>query len=32
MVKAFSPDFIAPLVGYLSSEDLESTSGLFEVS
>ncbi|KAL8277253.1 hypothetical protein RQP46_010322 [Phenoliferia psychrophenolica] len=32
MVKAFSPDFVAPIVGYLTSEENESTSGLFEVS
>ncbi|KAJ7284922.1 peroxisomal hydratase-dehydrogenase-epimerase [Mycena rebaudengoi] len=32
MVDAFKPDFIAPLVGYLSSADNEETSGsLFEV-
>ncbi|KAF8896265.1 peroxisomal hydratase-dehydrogenase-epimerase [Infundibulicybe gibba] len=32
MVDAFKPDFIAPLVGYLSSADNESTTGsLFEV-
>jgi multifunctional beta-oxidation protein len=32
MVDAFKPDFIAPLVGYLSSSDNEETSGdLFEV-
>ncbi|KAG8705715.1 hypothetical protein FRC12_020735 [Ceratobasidium sp. 428] len=33
MVKAFSPDFIAPLVGYLASESNEDTNGaLFEVT
>lgn len=32
MVDAFKPDFIAPLVGYLSSADNEQTTGsLFEV-
>jgi multifunctional beta-oxidation protein len=32
MVDAFKPDFIAPIVGYLSSKDNESTSGkLFEI-
>jgi len=32
MVDAFKPDFIAPLVGYLTSADNEETSGsLFEV-
>ncbi|KAJ7104216.1 peroxisomal hydratase-dehydrogenase-epimerase [Mycena belliarum] len=32
MVDAFKPDFIAPLVGYLSSADNQTTSGaLFEV-
>ncbi|KAK0450141.1 multifunctional beta-oxidation protein [Armillaria borealis] len=32
MVDAFKPDFIAPLVGYLTSKDNEETSGsLFEV-
>ncbi|KAG9088940.1 hypothetical protein FRC06_001773 [Ceratobasidium sp. 370] len=33
MVKAFSPDYIAPLVGYLASEHNEDTNGaLFEVT
>lgn len=32
MVKAFSPDFVAPVVGYLTSEANEDTYGLFEVS
>lgn len=32
MVKAFSPDFIAPLVGYLTSEANQTSQGLFEVS
>uniref|UniRef100_A0A8H8CKV5 Ketoreductase domain-containing protein n=1 Tax=Psilocybe cubensis TaxID=181762 RepID=A0A8H8CKV5_PSICU len=32
MVDAFKPDFIAPIVGYLSSKDNESTTGdLFEI-
>lgn len=32
MVDAFKPDFIAPIVGYLSSKDNEETSGaLFEI-
>ncbi|KAH7341634.1 multifunctional beta-oxidation protein [Rhizoctonia solani] len=33
MVKAFSPDFVAPLVGYLASKNNEETNGaLFEVT
>ncbi|KAJ1307684.1 hypothetical protein OPQ81_001775 [Rhizoctonia solani] len=33
MVKAFSPDFVAPLVGYLVSKSNEDTTGaLFEVT
>ncbi|KAK4703704.1 multifunctional beta-oxidation protein, partial [Phenoliferia sp. Uapishka_3] len=32
MVKAFSPDFIAPVVGYLSSEENKTTQGVYEVS
>ncbi|KAF8753574.1 NAD-P-binding protein [Rhizoctonia solani] len=33
MVKAFSPDYVAPLVGYLASKDNEATTGaLFEVT
>ncbi|KAG8695025.1 hypothetical protein FRC08_008112 [Ceratobasidium sp. 394] len=33
MVKAFSPDYIAPLVGYLASENNDDTNGaLFEVT
>ncbi|KAL8279302.1 hypothetical protein RQP46_008339 [Phenoliferia psychrophenolica] len=32
MVKVFSPDFVAPLVGYLTSEENETTSGLFQCS
>lgn len=32
MVDAFKPDFVAPVVGYLTSEDNETTGGLFEVS
>ncbi|KAI0316562.1 peroxisomal hydratase-dehydrogenase-epimerase [Amylostereum chailletii] len=33
MVDAFKPDFVAPVVGYLTSADNEDTSGaLFEVS
>ncbi|SCZ87443.1 BZ3500_MvSof-1268-A1-R1_Chr2-2g04909 [Microbotryum saponariae] len=32
MVQAFSPAFIAPVVGYLTSEANESTLGLYEVS
>lgn len=31
-VKAFSPDFVAPVVGYLGSEACETTMGLYEVS
>jgi len=32
MVDAFKPDFIAPVVGYLTSKDNERTSGaLFEI-
>ncbi|KAF8604539.1 multifunctional beta-oxidation protein [Ceratobasidium sp. AG-I] len=33
MVKAFSPDYVAPLVGYLASQSNEDTTGaLFEVT
>ncbi|GAA5910845.1 hypothetical protein JCM6882_003442 [Rhodosporidiobolus microsporus] len=32
MVAAFSTDFVSPVVGYLGSEDNETTMGLFEVS
>ncbi|QRV90224.1 short chain dehydrogenase [Ceratobasidium sp. AG-Ba] len=33
MVKAFSPDYVAPLVGFLASESNEDTTGaLFEVT
>jgi len=32
MVDAFKPDFVAPLVGYLASEDCETSGELFEVS
>lgn len=33
MVDAFKPDFIAPVVGYLTSKDNETTSGaLFDIS
>ena len=32
MVKAFSPDFVAPVIGYLTSEACESTQGIFEIS
>ncbi|KAK7454640.1 hypothetical protein VKT23_011393 [Stygiomarasmius scandens] len=33
MVDAFKPDFVAPVVGYLTSSDNEETSGkLFEIS
>lgn len=33
MVKAFSPDFVAPVVGYLTSEaNDETTYGLYEVT
>jgi len=33
MVDAFKPDFVAPVVGYLTSKDNTSTSGsLFEIS
>ncbi|KAH7106551.1 multifunctional beta-oxidation protein [Auriculariales sp. MPI-PUGE-AT-0066] len=31
MVAKFKPDFVAPIVGYLCSEDNETTGGLFEV-
>ncbi|KAK4055386.1 hypothetical protein OIO90_003224 [Microbotryomycetes sp. JL221] len=32
MVKAFSPDFVAPIVGYLTSEANETTKGIYEVT
>lgn len=32
MVKAFSPAYVAPIVGYLTSEANETTQGLYEVS
>lgn len=32
MVQAFSPSFVAPIVGYLTSEANETTQGLYEVS
>ncbi|KAK9895846.1 putative multifunctional beta-oxidation protein [Cystobasidium minutum MCA 4210] len=32
MVKAFSPGFIAPVVGYLTSEVNTTTNGIYEVS
>ncbi|GAA99960.1 uncharacterized protein L969DRAFT_610007 [Mixia osmundae IAM 14324] len=32
MVQAFKPDFVAPVVGYLTSEASETTMGIFEVS
>lgn len=32
MVAAFSPDFVAPIVGYLTSEANETTQGLYEVT
>jgi len=32
MVQAFSPDYVAPVVGYLGSEACETTMGLYEVS
>lgn len=32
MVQAFSPDFIAPVVGYLTSRDSTQTYGMFEIS
>lgn len=32
MVKAFAPDFVAPVVCYLGSEACETTMGLYEVS
>ncbi|GAA5938562.1 uncharacterized protein JCM15063_005355 [Sporobolomyces koalae] len=32
MVQAFSPDFVAPVVGYLGSEACDTTMGLYEVS
>lgn len=32
MVKAFSPDFVAPVVGYLTSSANETTQGLYEIS
>lgn len=32
MVRAFSPGFIAPIVGYLTSEVNTTTMGIYEVS
>ncbi|ORY86715.1 putative multifunctional beta-oxidation protein [Leucosporidium creatinivorum] len=32
MVQAFSPSFVAPIVGYLTSDSNETTQGLYEVS
>lgn len=32
MVVAFSPDFVAPVVGYLTSEQCETTQGIYEIS
>ena len=32
MVKAFSPDYVAPIVGYLASDVNEHTKGIFEAS
>lgn len=32
MVKAFAPDFVAPVVCYLGSEACDTTMGLYEVS
>jgi multifunctional beta-oxidation protein len=32
MVLAFSPDFVAPVIGYLTSEASSTTQGLFEIS
>ncbi|GAA5869023.1 hypothetical protein JCM1840_000445 [Sporobolomyces johnsonii] len=32
MVQAFSPDFVAPIVGFLGSEACTTTQGLYEVS
>ncbi|KAK4047301.1 hypothetical protein OIV83_005479 [Microbotryomycetes sp. JL201] len=32
MVKAFSPDYVAPIVGYLTSEANETTKGIYEVT
>jgi hypothetical protein len=32
MVRAFSPDFVSPVVGYLGSEDCETTQSTYEVS
>ena len=32
MVQAFSPAYVAPIVGYLTSEANETTQGLYEVS
>lgn len=32
MVRAFSPGFIAPVVGYLTSEANSTTNGIYEVS
>ena len=32
MVDAFKPDFVAPLVAYLGSNECETTKSLFEVS
>ena len=32
MVQAFKPDFVAPVVGYLTSQSSSTTQGLYEVS
>jgi multifunctional beta-oxidation protein len=32
MVDAFKPDFVAPLVGYLSSDECQTSGDIFEVS
>lgn len=32
MVLAFSPDFVAPVIGYLTSEACDTTQGLYEIS
>jgi multifunctional beta-oxidation protein len=32
MVKAFLPDFVAPVVGYLTSEACTTTKGIYEIS
>lgn len=32
MVRAFSPDFVAPVVGYLTSSVCDTTQGIYEIS